>query len=726
MRKVIIVIGCILLWACAGLAHPLGNFSINHFTRIKVEPGQIRIHYVVDMAEIPAYQELLSISAHGDGKATEAELNAYASASAAALAQGLKLTLNEEVLPLQLEHFTITLPPAAGNLPTIRLACDYTAQISIDGEAHHLRLEDLNHNGRAGWREMMVAADAAVTVYNSSAFGNSLSNELTAYPTEMLSAPLNEQSAQLSFTLAAPPSGSKPLRTRNGQALEVKRDRLAELISAPQLTPGAALLGLLFAMMLGAVHALSPGHGKTIVGAYLVGQRASARHAAFLGLTVTITHTAGVFALGLITLFAARYIVPERLFPILSFISGLVVVAIGMSLFINRIGAALGYKAYAHSHNHDIGTDSSHSHLPPSGDEISWRSLLMLGISGGLLPCPSALVVLLSAISLQRVGYGLLLVLAFSAGLASLLTAIGLLFLYARRFMDCANFASGPLVRFLPAASAFVITCVGSAICYEALSQNGVNLSAIVNAILRPNLAAQSHWLSTLSVLALGFVLGLKHALEADHLAAVTTIASQSKSLFSSSIVGALWGVGHTLSLFIAGLIVILLNVEIGERLAMTLEFCVGLMLIGLGAAAIIELVRTRNTHIHVLQASGSEYVHKHWYFNLGAQLIQIVRNPRPILVGMVHGFAGSAALMLLVAVTTSSPLISLLYITIFGVGTIAGMLLMSMIVGLSLHLTAVRFARLNLVVRALAGIFSFAFGIFMVYRIGFIEHLIF
>ncbi|MEJ7713575.1 MAG: sulfite exporter TauE/SafE family protein [Pyrinomonadaceae bacterium] len=273
---------------------------------------------------------------------------------------------------------------------------------------------------------------------------------------------------------------------------------MGELIAVPELTLSLALFGLLVAAALGAAHAFSPGHGKTVVGAYLVGSRGTWQHAAFLGLTVTITHTAGVFALGLVTLFASQYVVPERLFPILSLVSGGIVVVIGLSLFVKRLRLALGHAGHEHTHHHHHDHDamtnhshehhdhshvhshggSSHSHLPPGADNtpVSWRSLLALGISGGLLPCPSALVVLLSAIALHRVGYGLLLVIAFSIGLAATLTAIGLAFVYAGRLMKRSSAFERfqHLARIVPAASAFVIMCVGILICYEALIQAGV------------------------------------------------------------------------------------------------------------------------------------------------------------------------------------------------------------------------------------------------------------
>lgn len=316
--------------------------------------------------------------------------------------------------------------------------------------------------------------------------------------------------------------GATALRTRDGRAVEPSRDRLTELISVPELTPLAALLGLVFAAALGAFHALSPGHGKTVVGAYLVGSRGTAKHAAFLGLTVTITHTLGVFALGLVTLFASQYVVPEQLFPVLSFMSGAIVLVIGLSLFVSRLRVAFKYRTndqtdqstftnlqaaetgdplqhdtlnetivdYTHNHEEQPPTKafthshggSAHTHVPPGADgsRVTWRSLLALGISGGLLPCPSALVVLLSAIALHRVGYGMILVVAFSVGLAATLTTIGLAFVYAGRWMKRPASVSGSrLVRVLPVISAFVIACVGAGICYEALAQAGYSVPSL-------------------------------------------------------------------------------------------------------------------------------------------------------------------------------------------------------------------------------------------------------
>jgi ABC-type nickel/cobalt efflux system permease component RcnA len=216
----------------------------------------------------------------------------------------------------------------------------------------------------------------------------------------------------------------------------------ASLIARERLGFWVILASLAGALFWGAAHALSPGHGKTIITAYLVGKRGTPRHAALLGLIVTVTHTIGVFALGLVTLLLSRFIVPEELYPWLNLVSGLLVVGIGLSVLRSRL------RGRRHTHHHH------HEH------ELSRRSLLAVGVSGGLLPCPSALVVLLAAISLHRLGFGLLLIVAFSAGLALTITGIGLVAVLARSAFGRLSF-NGRLLSLLPALSALVIVAAG-------------------------------------------------------------------------------------------------------------------------------------------------------------------------------------------------------------------------------------------------------------------------
>ena len=490
-------------YARVAIAHPLGNFTINHFARLEVGIEQITIHYVVDLAEIPTFQELQRVDADNDGSPSSEELNAYLERIAAQYADGILLNIDSVRIPLRSVSKLATMPPGAGNLPTLRVECNFVGVIPVSSTniTRQLHFQDFNHDSRIGWHEIVVTPTAAVSVFNSSAFGNAVTDEIKAYPEDLLATPLDERVAEFSFTKGSIPTGATALQTREYHPAVQSRDRLAELIAVPELTPTAVLLGLLIALVLGSLHALSPGHGKTIVGAYLVGARATARHAVFLGLTVTVTHTIGVFGLGLVTLFASQYIVPEHLFPLLSLVSGGIVLVIGLGLFTRRLYAALGnsgvnhthptHHAHVHDHVHHEHADTplathshggrSHSHLPPGVDSgITWRSLLALGISGGILPCPSALVVMLSAISLHRVGFGLLLVTAFSLGLASTLTAIGLAFVYAGRVMKTLT-GFERLARVTPVVSALAIACVGMAICYEALVKSELNLALFQN-----------------------------------------------------------------------------------------------------------------------------------------------------------------------------------------------------------------------------------------------------
>ncbi|MGH9768041.1 MAG: hypothetical protein ACREAB_11450 [Blastocatellia bacterium] len=710
------------------LAHPLGNFTINHFVRIETGAERARIRYVVDLAEVPTFQESQKADLDSDGNLSDAELNGYLDQVTPGYLIGLKLTADGAPVALRLTGKSIGRLPGAAGLFTLRIVYDLAGEFSVANVTPRLRFENANTADRAGWREIVVAPASGVSVFDSTAYGSGVTDELRAYPEDMLMAPLNERVAEWSVTVGALPANAKPLTLRDGKPVVAARDRFAELIAAPNLTPGVILIGLLLAFLWGGMHAMSPGHGKTVVGAYLIGSRGTVGHAAFLGATVTITHTVGVFALGLITLLASRYVVPEKLYPVLSFVSGAVVVAIGLSLFTRRLRALLGVAAHDQDHRHHdhhghVHGTAEHKHLPPGADgsDITWRSLLALGVSGGIMPCPSALVVMLAAISLNRVGYGLVLIVAFSLGLASVLTAVGLAFVYGGKLLARVP-SSGKLMRALPVVSASVIAILGAVICYQALRQAGVNLGDLWQAELETTTTT-----SALGVLVIGLGLGLRHALDTDHLAAVSAIVTERKNLFSSLLIGGLWGVGHTASLLLAGVAVILMQFDIG-RYEKPLEFCVALMLIGLGVNVLYKLVRGGRIHFHEHVHAGHKHVHPHLHdykpepahSHHGLKI-----GIRPLIIGMVHGLAGSAALMLAVLATIKSTAVAFAYIIIFGVGSIGGMMVMSLILSLPIHLTVGYFTKTNLAVRVLAGCFSLGFGLFMVYEIGFKEGLL-
>ncbi len=540
-------------------SHPLGNFTVNLYSRIEPAGDGVRIVYVLDMAEIPAFQEIGVVDADRDGQTSRAEEEQYATQRSEEIRRNLRLELNGTPVPLGLIERQLSFPPGQGGLATLRLDAVYFARLpSGPGAPVDLTSRDDNFPGRIGWREIVARPSAIGTeLLATSVPATDQSDELRSYPEDLLSSPLDVRSARISFVPGAAPAA--PLAAIGIRASDRTQDAFAALVSREELTPGLIVFYLLSAMVLGAGHALSPGHGKTVVAAYLVGSRGTARHAVFLGITVTATHTIGVYALGLVTLYLSQYILPERLYPILQVVSGLLVVGIGIWLFIARLAGlpwfprqhgrtddhAHGHRhgddhahghphgdGHAHGHGHDhiqdghadrghqrmpvaatapvpiaVGMTASasparapsvpqampstavvasasghggplhshggatHSHLPPGadGEPVTWRSLLALGVSGGLLPCPSALVVLLSAIALQRVAFGLLLIVAFSVGLASVLVGIGLLLVFAGRFFNRLSVGGGLAVRLVPVLSALLVVVAGVVITAQAL-----------------------------------------------------------------------------------------------------------------------------------------------------------------------------------------------------------------------------------------------------------------
>jgi nickel/cobalt transporter (NicO) family protein len=290
-----------------------------------------------------------------------------------------------------------------------------------------------------------------------------MSDELRAYPKNLLQSPLDVTEARAEIVPGA--SGGPPPTLRDGKALEqrvavraVSDGGFASLIAKDELSAGFILLALALALFWGAAHALGPGHGKSIVAAYLIGQRGTVRHAAYLGGIVTVTHTAGVFALGAVTLGLSELIVPEDLYPWINLVAALMVVGVGLAVLRSRVAHR---RAHAHGHHH-------HEHHHEHHHDLSGRSLLAVGVSGGLLPCPSALVVLLAAISLHRTAFGMALVFAFSVGLAITITAIGFVAVLAKGVFRRKSF-DGRLVRALPALSAVAILVAGLVMTARAL-----------------------------------------------------------------------------------------------------------------------------------------------------------------------------------------------------------------------------------------------------------------
>jgi nickel/cobalt transporter (NicO) family protein len=462
MRRVVVLVAFAVLAVAAApaAAHPLGNFSINHLDVVSISSDRVGVHYILDQAEIPTFQER-GLGAQQVLARKEAEVNAR-----------LRLTVDGRAVPLRiLPGAKLAHPPGQGGLPLTRIELDLSAAVA---NPRAVELHDGTFPGRVGWKDVIVRGGNGTAV-QSSVPASDPTDGLRAYPKDMLSSPLSVRSASFSVapgsgTVSAP-RGSGPVATTHNRS----GDGLAGVFADAAAGKGVLVFLLLTAFGWGALHALSPGHGKAMVAAYLVGTRGTARHAAVLGATVTVTHTIGVFALGVVTLALSQYVLPEQLYPWLTVASGTMVVAVGAGVLRARIRARRAARAHAaahahgHSHSHDHGHGHGHSHGP---SDLSWRGLLGMGASAGLIPCPSALVVLLGAISQHQVALGLALITVFSVGLATTLTALGLAVVYARGLLGRVRFG-GALATTLPALSAMVIVAAGVVLTAKGIAQVG-------------------------------------------------------------------------------------------------------------------------------------------------------------------------------------------------------------------------------------------------------------
>jgi nickel/cobalt exporter len=494
MRRLLLLIAAVAglsaMVPATASAHPLGNFTVNRYSLIDVGRGSVSVRFVVDMAEIPTFQALGGAGTR-DGRAI-----LYAQREAPRWVRGLDLRVDGRRVSLSLvpDSVRASLRPGQAGLSIMRAELTATAAVAGSG-SHAVSYREAAFGDKVGWREIVVHHSDGVVLTGSTAATRDVSDMLRHYPAGLLQSPLDESSASLAYRYG---SGASvvvaPRLPSGGVDVGTSESGFTSLVGHRNLTPGFIALALLLAMAWGALHALSPGHGKSIVAAYLIGSRGTARHAAFLGATVTVTHTAGVVALGLVTLFLSQYIVPETLYPWLGLVSGLIVVVMGASILARRVSRGRGHHHHGHEHHHHHHHhhEPGHSHMPPGADgsRITTRSMLALGVSGGILPCPSALVVMLGAIALHRAAFGLALVVAFSLGLALTLTTIGVLVVYAGRLMQRVPDRGGRVVRWIPAFSAAVITTLGIGLTIRALDTFPGGAGGLLDDLATPAAAA--------------------------------------------------------------------------------------------------------------------------------------------------------------------------------------------------------------------------------------------
>ena len=468
----------------------MGNFSVNHYASLRVEGGALLLRYRIDIAELPTVEEMRALDANHDGVISEAERESYLQRRSAQLLGGLQLQIDGKAIPLSPAARTLNTRPGAADLPTLLLTIDCRVPLDESNDSRHrwvIEYTDGNYPGRAGWKEVVAAPGVGWDLQETDVPATDSSRGLEIYPADLTLAPPQSLSARLVVarsTTATPRELNPPPLTSSTATTpppaagpRTPQDRFTQLIATKNISAGFLLIAVVVAFGLGGFHGLAPGHGKTVVAAYLVGSRGTAHHAMLLGAVVTLTHVAGVFMLGFVVLFLSRYIIPEQLYPWLGFASGMTIVLVGAQQFVYRrasyLAAINGTPPPAGGHSHDPAA-GGHSHQLP--ERLSLRSLIAMGISGGMVPCPSALIVLLGSIALGRVALGMVLIVAFSLGLASVLIAIGLMILYARRWVERFEWTKGRglWMRRLPLFSSAAVALLGLVIAIQSLMSAGI------------------------------------------------------------------------------------------------------------------------------------------------------------------------------------------------------------------------------------------------------------
>ncbi|MGW8571273.1 nickel/cobalt transporter [Streptomyces niveus] len=490
--------------APAASAHPLGNFTVNHHTGLTLHQDRVDALLVVDRAEIAAAQELPGVDRDGSGAVDAAEARAYARTACASAAAGLRVKTGGTGLGFTVRSGAFTYHPGEAGLRTSRLNCSLTAPADLRRPAD-VTVRTAYDSRRIGWQEI-TARGGGVTLTASDVPAASPTDELRRYPTDPLASPLDQRSATLRTEPGGSGGGAAGTAALPGAqwvpgpvtaALDKVSGVFDSLVGTRELTVPVGLLALLLAVVLGASHAAMPGHGKTIMAAYLAGRRGTPRDAVTVGATVTLTHTAGVLALGLL-LPVATSLAGETVLTWLGLASGLLVTGIGLWLLRS---ALRGGSTHGHHHHHHHGHGHGHHHHehdhphpePPAGDGPSAVAVLTpvhtephthahphpaaatrggligMGIAGGLVPSPSALVVLLGAVALGRTAFGVLLVLGYGLGMAGTLTLAGLLLVRLRDRVERSTRAAAAtrwkglrkLARWGPVATSALVLLVG-------------------------------------------------------------------------------------------------------------------------------------------------------------------------------------------------------------------------------------------------------------------------
>ncbi len=550
------------------LAHPLGNFTINHYAGVRIESDRILLDVVIDQAEIPTFQARLDLDTDGDGQVSAAEVDPARRVVCEDLRAFLDLRIDGVVEALSLTEARLSFPLGAGGLSTMRQVCGFQADLAApfpNGAA--VTFSDSSFAERLGWREIVVMGSGVslATTDGSELASSSVSSRLTSYPPELLTRPLAQATVAVIATRGGPtlppfditdagpldepwiepvpgagvaatpepmPAGTpvpgvvaSPAPIPVSQASPaivagvpggVGAADLPSIFRSTDLTPLVLLVSLLTAAALGAGHALTPGHGKTLMAAYLVGTRGRPLHALGLGLSVSVSHTVGILVLAALVVGAQGIFAPDLVVRAAPVVAAISIVAIGGWMLYGELrrrrrAAVLAASqdddhehAHEHAHDHDhthehehgrdehghdhgtgtghdhdhphdhehphredLGAHSHggvrHSHLPTAGSTITWRSLFVLGLAGGLIPSTSALLILLGSIAAGRPAFGFVLVVAFGLGMAAVMAGIGLAMVFARDRLDGIGSGSplGRVTAYVPLAAAVLVFGLG-------------------------------------------------------------------------------------------------------------------------------------------------------------------------------------------------------------------------------------------------------------------------
>jgi nickel/cobalt transporter (NicO) family protein len=530
VRALAVVIGVGALVVSSGgaaSAHPLGNFTVNRYSGLVVAADGVTVEHVLDLAEIPTAQRTPAIDADGDGRLEPGELTSWAATQCAATEASLRLSVGDVRVPLTVTRSSASTAPGQASLPILRLDCVLHGAVSVTGTTK-MEYVDAAATDQVGWREVTARGDG-VTVDRSDVPTRSTSRRLTSYPKDLLRSPLDVRGAVLQLRPGGPALVGDPTGSSTGVARVVGgvSGSFQNLATRYDGSPLVALTALLAALALGAGHAVAPGHGKTIMAFYLSGrQHGALRAATTVGATVTATHTAGVLALGVLVS-AGTAFVPARIYPWLTVLSGALVVAVGLTLLrTSRRGHTQSHGSGDHGHPHPHAhphphvhphphphvlphphphqeharitvastpanraclvadephphDHEAHMHEPEEQSSVpNHRGLIAMGLAGGLLPSPSAVLVFLGALAVGHPWFGVALVVAFGLGMATTLAVVGVLVMrlrerVERRLLRRPGTRVAALLTVLPVLTALTVTGLGLLLALKGVSSLG-------------------------------------------------------------------------------------------------------------------------------------------------------------------------------------------------------------------------------------------------------------